>query len=79
VAGNESGIGLRCAASGPYRADSSSLEGRMRGRRPASEARTRSSERATAPLADRANIDEELIDAARLQIAELQRSKGPVT
>jgi hypothetical protein len=51
----------------------------MRGRRPASEARTRSSERATAPLADRANIDEELIDAARLQSAELQRSKGPVT
>jgi hypothetical protein len=79
TAGSESGSGLRRAASGPYRADSSSLEGRVRGRRSASEARPGCSERATAPLADRANINEELVDAARLQVAELQRSKdsGP--
>jgi hypothetical protein len=51
----------------------------VRGRRSASEARPGCSERATAPLADRANINEELVDAARLQVAELQRSKdsGP--
>jgi hypothetical protein len=49
----------------------------VRGRKSASEARAGCSERATAPLAERANINEELVDAARLQVAELHRSKGP--
>ena len=54
---------------------------RMNQRGPAASRRTGAGiavpARAIAPLAGHANTKEELVDAARLQVAELQRTEGP--